>query len=285
MLEEACRKLGTDTLGLAVARQESLDEVYALGARLRGARTVWEHIAIATSFTRSPACAQSFGLELEGERMRAVFRHRAPVSLATHQADLEAIALTIKRFRLALGSQWHPETINLAYERYDHSREDEIFFGSHIQSGGRHSWIEFPARDGGRVFPKNSRNSISTTRTGGGEIPDDPVGLVKSQIRAMLPTGKFSIETVADSLGTSRRTLQRSLSVHGERFRTLLAQARLEQACSWLSDTDKRVDEIAFDLGYDDPANFSRAFRQRLGLPPSAFRRAHQAAHEHDQVR
>lgn len=38
--------------------------------------------------------------------------------------------------------------------------------------------------------------------------------------------------------------------------------------------TDKRVADIAFDCGFDDPAHFSRFFTQRAGLSPRAFRQA-----------
>ena len=39
--------------------------------------------------------------------------------------------------------------------------------------------------------------------------------------------------------------------------------------------TDKRIAEIAFDCGFEDPAHFSRFFSQRAGLSPRAYRTAH----------
>lgn len=38
--------------------------------------------------------------------------------------------------------------------------------------------------------------------------------------------------------------------------------------------TTKRVADIAFDCGFEDPAHFSRFFTQRAGLSPRAYRRA-----------
>jgi AraC-like DNA-binding protein len=52
----------------------------------------------------------------------------------------------------------------------------------------------------------------------------------------------------------------------------MLAEARQRLAIDWLEKTDKTVGEIAFDLGYTDSSNFSRAFRREVGLTPQAFR-------------
>jgi AraC-like DNA-binding protein len=50
-------------------------------------------------------------------------------------------------------------------------------------------------------------------------------------------------------------------------------ESRLRRACNWLENSDKTVTEIAFDLGYNDASNFTRAFRKLTGLSPSAYRR------------
>lgn len=36
--------------------------------------------------------------------------------------------------------------------------------------------------------------------------------------------------------------------------------------------TDKQAQEIAFELGYDDPAYFSRLFKKYIGVSPLDFR-------------
>ena len=51
----------------------------------------------------------------------------------------------------------------------------------------------------------------------------------------------------------------------------MLAEARQRLAIDWLENTDKPVGEIAFDLGYTDSSNFSRAFRREVGLTPQAW--------------
>jgi AraC-like DNA-binding protein len=70
----------------------------------------------------------------------------------------------------------------------------------------------------------------------------------------------------------SKRSLQRLLAEQGLRYSQLLAKARQRLAVAWLEETGKTVGEIAFDLGYTDSSNFSRAFRLQVGMTPKAFR-------------
>ena len=45
------------------------------------------------------------------------------------------------------------------------------------------------------------------------------------------------------------------------------------RAKALLTDTDKSVKEIAYDLGFDDPYTFSRTFKRVEGVAPAHYRR------------
>ena len=47
---------------------------------------------------------------------------------------------------------------------------------------------------------------------------------------------------------------------------------RIQLACRLLRLSDTPVKQVAAQAGYDDPLNFSRIFRKRLGISPSRFR-------------
>lgn len=80
-----------------------------------------------------------------------------------------------------------------------------------------------------------------------------------------------SIEQVADSLHVSSRTIHRRLQAEGTGFRELVNEVRITQA-SWMLLREKRsVTETAHLLGYQDSANFTRAFRRHTGMSPSAY--------------
>ena len=65
----------------------------------------------------------------------------------------------------------------------------------------------------------------------------------------------------------------RRLREAGLTYTGLLDEVRLEIAAEMLDEGGKKVRDIAFDLGYSDQANFTRAFRRWAGVSPSEYRR------------
>ena len=85
-------------------------------------------------------------------------------------------------------------------------------------------------------------------------------------------TGDPTPSSVARTLGTSTRTLQRRLTEGGTSFAALLDEARHERALVLLADPNKTASEVARAVGFQEPATFFRAFRRWTGLTPSEHR-------------
>ncbi|MDD2730297.1 response regulator [Malikia sp.] len=80
---------------------------------------------------------------------------------------------------------------------------------------------------------------------------------------------------LAKAVGTNARRLNEAFrSCAGATVFEYLREARMEQARKLLRETSLAVQVIACDLGYDNPANFSTAFRARFGLSPRDYRKA-----------
>lgn len=83
----------------------------------------------------------------------------------------------------------------------------------------------------------------------------------------------LTLAAVAKALATSPRQLQRAYEQFGDRsFRDDLRARRMEVAAALLADPAIRVSEVARLVGYRQAPHFSRAFRSRHGVSPSAFR-------------
>jgi len=100
----------------------------------------------------------------------------------------------------------------------------------------------------------------------------DILSRIRLGLMEQLPSGRVTEEDMAGSLNMSQHTLQRRLREHGETFRSLLAQVRMDLAERYVRGRDLSMTEIAFLLGYNDTSAFSRAFKGWFGLSPTQTR-------------
>lgn len=100
---------------------------------------------------------------------------------------------------------------------------------------------------------------------------------VRQQIGAELADGDPRLAAVAKRLAMSERTLHRRLKDEQTTFAALVEEARRERAMLLLEDRFLSSSEVAFLLGYAEPAAFFRAFRRWTGQTPQAWRSARRA--------
>ena len=79
---------------------------------------------------------------------------------------------------------------------------------------------------------------------------------------------------IAKLLGVSERTFTRQLSREGTTFSQLLASVQSQRSENLLENRNLTVSEVAYRMGYADPAAFTRAFTSWQGLTPSEWRRS-----------
>jgi len=81
-----------------------------------------------------------------------------------------------------------------------------------------------------------------------------------------------TLDAVAAQLHVSRRTLQRQLAAAGTSLTAELERVRREIALALLRDSSRTVAEIAAQLGFADPSQFTRAVRRWTGETPTELR-------------
>jgi AraC-like DNA-binding protein len=104
-------------------------------------------------------------------------------------------------------------------------------------------------------------------------LRDPQIGRALALLHAR-PTETWTADALASEVGMSR-------SAFAERFTLLvgqppmhyLAQWRMHLAAQQLREGRGSVAQVAFDVGYDSEAAFSRAFKRQFGASPGAWRR------------
>jgi len=88
------------------------------------------------------------------------------------------------------------------------------------------------------------------------------------------PSEVLSVAQLASEAGYSVDHFSRVfLSITGLRPQDYLIKARIDRARQLLAESDLSIGEVATRVGFADIFYFSRLFRQRMGQPPSEFRR------------
>lgn len=84
---------------------------------------------------------------------------------------------------------------------------------------------------------------------------------------------RWQIAQYAAALNISRTHLHRVCNAAtGLSALAYVEDQSVQEACSQLAYTKKGIALIGYDLGYDDPAYFSRVFRRKVGLSPKEYR-------------
>ena len=89
-----------------------------------------------------------------------------------------------------------------------------------------------------------------------------PVSLL---IRGMLRSGPVDIDRICSAVGTTRRSLQRGLSLEGTTFSEVLDLTRRHMAKEMMRDEGCSLSAVAASLGYKNQSAFSRAFQRWEG--------------------
>lgn len=95
---------------------------------------------------------------------------------------------------------------------------------------------------------------------------------VRRVISSRIAEGDIQIQSVARALATSTRSLQRRLAGAGLSYHELLDLTRRDAAGEYLGNPTLSIGEVAYLLGYSEPAAFHRAFKRWNGTTPQSFR-------------
>lgn len=84
----------------------------------------------------------------------------------------------------------------------------------------------------------------------------------------------WSVAEYANHMGVSRDRLTSVLRrATGEAPQSLIHQKMIAEAKVLLTSSSQQASEVAFTLGFNDPAYFSRFFKRHTGMTPARFRR------------
>jgi AraC-like DNA-binding protein len=155
---------------------------------------------------------------------------------------------------------------------YEHLYDCPIHFDAeaveiHSQSESLDVPLEMSDAEMARICEERCEMILARLGAAGGFV---------DRVRAELLAGPHrfpDLDAVARAMAVSPRTLCRRLNEEGSSFRRVLSEVRKGLALDYLESSDLPLEEIAALLGYEDAANFNRAFQRWVGEAPGRHRR------------
>ena len=274
--ELAARSEGIEDIGSLAGKRWNPLDLGTYGQVLRSTQTLRQLLELSVEILPQFTSGYRSWLLETNDDLWYCMRVVDGVEVGRRQATDVALMLTMKDLRLACGPEWTPTKVLLpAWRRLD-APGLEPLSDANLRRDGDFMGIAIPkqllARSVG-VPVQGSHKGVRRLLEASAP-PDELLASLRHLVISLLPDGYPRLERTAEVLGLSARTLQRRLRELGLTYTRLVEQARLELGRSWLESTERPVTEIALDLGYQEPSNFSRAFRRWAGVAPSAWRRA-----------
>jgi AraC-like DNA-binding protein len=227
-------------------------------------------------FASTLQSATQMALTVEGRLARWKYWVEEPVLVGRQKNAILAIGYMIDLLRRFTGTRSVPTWAELPGASPHGRREIEMLFQCEMRRGEAAA-VFFPAD---LLDVPNSAPGFCNAPELPGALPvsGDLPGHVRELIRLAMLDKRPGREWVARHLSVSVRTLQRCLKEHGTSFAAAVRSALQQQATVLLRSRNLSVSEVAYELGYSDPAHFTRAFKCWLGESPRDWRRRNRAA-------
>ncbi|MFO1432296.1 MAG: AraC family transcriptional regulator ligand-binding domain-containing protein [Candidatus Competibacteraceae bacterium] len=277
LLERAARSQGIPLFGLHAGQRARAEDLGAFGRLICGSLTLYGAITTISRLVAAQNTGARVWLDVQGEQAQLCHRFVVGLERGRRQADHYALILLLQVIRLGAGANWRPQKVHFetsplpGLDRFEplagaelsfNQEATALFFPTNLLSLPLEKRIEWPV-----ALPEIETDFWSSAPAG------DFLGSVRQVLGLLLREGYPDIGLAAEVAGVSIRTFQRWLAAANLTYSRLIEQVRVEEAMRLLTDPYINLTEIAFELGYTEPANFSRAFRRWTGVSPLQFRR------------
>ena len=180
-----------------------------------------------------------------------------------------------------LGKQFDNVTVEFSHAEALPISAYQGYFSGPVQFNCEYDQLTIPAAlADAPLTTSNEQQRIAAKHTldqSQQKLEADLIQQVIVVLQQLLSSGNLSIESVANTLAMSKRSLQRRLAERGINFRHLVELQRIEVASRYLSSSRTDITLIAEIVGYTDPGNFCRAFKRVKGVSPRQWRTICQA--------
>jgi AraC-like DNA-binding protein len=288
LLETSAKAANVDDFGLRLAEKRALSNLGPIALVVREQPTIRKAIEALIRYGRLHS--ESVALRLEDVDdlviISPVLKVGRPVPM--RQAIELVIGALYRMLRSFLGDAWKAQSISFTHgpprKRDTHRR----VFGIPVEFNRDFNGIvclagdlEVPIPAADATMARYAQQYLDSVGSRANVTVSDKV---RELIWIMLPTGRCSVEQVAEHLGVDRRTVHRQLARDGETFSAILDAVRTEMVTRYIENRDRPLNVVAEMLGFSALSAFSRWFHGQFGCSVTAWRAANVKAADRDRT-
>ncbi|WP_192557986.1 AraC family transcriptional regulator [Pseudomonas allokribbensis] len=270
-LLELCRQRSNNPLfGLEFGLDQGVDVFGDIFFLIHNARTIGEALLeLRANFALYNGAAQ---IDLEVIDGVALLGYRTDGTAigGLPQAEELACGVGLQLMRTLVGNQWQPAAVMLRHVPLADERDYQQALGIKPTFSAAHTGLLFDACV--LVQPLDCASEalhqlIAGHLSGIERLSTDAMpGYVRQLLRNLLPSGRATIDRVANCMAINPRTLQRHLAQENTSFQQLLDETRQQLVRNYLQTPTISLTQVARLLGYADVSTFSRAFHRWFGV-------------------
>ncbi|MBE9539589.1 MAG: AraC family transcriptional regulator [Proteobacteria bacterium] len=268
---------GCDHFGLELAKRRDLSRYLGiLGEIPQSAATLGEALNELFKLMSIHTEATLWQLRNEGEVSYVIFSLIEDSAGSYTQIEQLVIALFWRFAGFLTAHQWQPTMVNFTFAKPADLLPYKRVFNTPVVFDADFCGVVFHSSDLNISLSQHDEvrhdklfqfaDSIKSSR------PRDLQEEVRILIRKNLELQLVGEEYLTRFFPFEKRTLQRKLSALGTSYRELLHDVRIAMAMDLLSNSDISITRLAERLCYADLANFTKAFGEHTGTPPSVWR-------------
>jgi len=192
---------------------------------------------------------------------------------------IEFFLLIWHRFSIWLVGQKVPlKYANFKYPAPDHVKEYSLLLPCHCRFNQNENSIVFDRSALSLSIKQKERELKQFLKNSPADLLSKPMFHSTFTTQVMNYMGERQIENiplieqVASYFNMSSRNLRRRLKEEGSSYQSIKDTLRMNQAMKLLNNKELAINQIAREVGFNEPAGFTRAFKQWTGKSPKQYR-------------
>jgi AraC-like DNA-binding protein len=276
LMENSAQAAGVENFGLRLAEERKISNLGPLAIVLRSQPTIRKALEAIRDYGHLQAEALTLLFE-EDDGVLIIREELMPDSPEPmRQATELSLGVLYKTLRALLGDEWRPSAVCFRHSPAGDLSVHRRVFDARLQFNSNIDGIICRATILDDPLPNYDPETARYLRKLLDVINTQPIESTTEKVRqlvwVLVPTGRCSIEIVAQHLGLDRRTLHRHLQRDGQSFSDILDSVRGDLAVKYLSQYHRPLKDLAELLGFSEPSAFSRWFNRRFGCTATVWR-------------